>query len=264
MSTAPPTPPTPSTNQQQTDPNSTPDNVVEPGDSFDVEPDEGAVEEVEPPSPSAAKDGKTQKDESSFSTTSMMDRVKDKASKASDAMGKRARRIQHRSASHDAERASAFVERITSEVTATIKGALQTTTALLVGGTYGTVSGAVKGTLPIHAKLLQQSDQLHLAGTWSRFQKGIQTDEGLIDVFEVDFNENTAEILGLGDDSSGSYPVHSDAVTTTIKEPGTGETVDVIASPVYERESDRLIGVLAFVGEGEHEGRILVSLEHGE
>lgn len=257
-----PEPPTPSTNSTNSSTESEQDtDVIEPGDGgFDIE-SEGEVQEIDPPAPSRKKSAKSEQDEADFSATSMMDRVKNKASKASSAVGERAKRVQHRSASKDAEKASRFVERWTSEITATIKGALQTTTAVLVGGTYGTVSGAAKGTMPVHAKLLKQSGKLHMAGQWSRFQKGIETEEGLVDVFNVEFNEATAQILGL-DESSGSYPVHSDAVTTSIEDPaGTGEDVQAIASPVYERESDRLIGVLAFVGEGEYEGAILVSLE---
>lgn len=242
--------------------------TIKPGEPLNTpdQPEQGEVEDLSPPTPPAT-DGnespaKTERDDSGFGTTGMFDRFKNKASKVGKAAQKRARQVQNRSASRDAERASDAIEHVTSEVTATMKGLFQSATAILVGGTYGTISGAVKGTLPTHAKLLQQSDDLRLAGNWNGLRKGVETDDGLIDVFDVEFNDPTCSILGLNE-SNGTYPVDRKAVHTTITEPGNdaGEKVEVIASPVYDRQTDRLIGVLAFVNEGRYAGRILLSIE---
>jgi hypothetical protein len=37
--------------------------------------------------------------------------------------------------------------------------------------------------------------------------------------------------------------------------------VQVVSSPLYDRESDRMVGVLAFVNSGDFSGKILVHIE---
>lgn len=205
------------------------------------------------------KSAKTKEESSDgFGLTSTFDRMKDKASEVGDAVKKRARRVQNRSAEHDAQRAREATERVTNEVGNTLMSLVKSGVSLLVGGTYGTISGVAKSAMPTHAQTIRASDDLRLAGQWFELHQGASYKDKTVDYFEVQFNEGAAEVLGCSSERD-DFIVNKEAVETTMVDPS-GDRVTVISSPIYHPENDRMVGVLAFVNEGDYGGHILMHM----
>lgn len=231
---------------------------TKPGEAItpSEQPDEAKIEDLGKPDPETNQT-KSER-ESSFGTTGWWDRAKDKASEVGEAAKKRTRRIQNRSAEHDAQKARQMTERITAEVGNTIAGLVQSSVSLIVGGTYGVISGTAKSASPVHAQTLRASDNLYHAGSWSELHQGVKYEGNIIDWFEVEFNEEAASILGC-EPGETEFIVNQSAVTTKMELDG--ERVQVISSPLYEPNTDKLVGILAFVNEGDFAGQILLHVE---
>lgn len=251
--------PNPKTITPDTNESESPETPSDEGMTPEGNGDQESIERLK--TPEEMSPGKTRsKSESggSFSPTSMFDRMKDKASEFGEAARKRTRRVQNRSAEHDARKAQQVTERVMAEVSNTVTSLVKSGVSLTVGGTYGTVTGLAKGASPTHVQTIRDSDRLRHAGSWSRFHKGADYDNEKVDWFEVDINDEAAGLLGC-DPGEGELIVNKGAKSTKIELEGHRSTV--ISSPLMHPENDRMVGVLVFVKDGPLAGQILVHLE---
>lgn len=171
--------------------------------------------------------------------------TKNRASKTSRSVKGAARKVQTRSAAHDAQTAADKVESVSMETTATVVGLTKTLVAGTLGSTQGLISGMAKATRPMYVKILHAADQngraLAHVGEWTDFNEYKTPDHQTHKVMEVDVPAKVQELYGIEDgniDITGGTTTHINL---------DGRRTKIIASPIRDRDTGELIGIFAFV-----------------
>lgn len=170
--------------------------------------------------------------------------TKNRASKTSRSVKGAARKVQTRSAAHDAQTAAAKVESVSMETTATLVGLTKTLVAGTVGSTQGLISGMAKATRPVYVKILHAADEngraLAKVGEWTGFKEYTDSNHQTHKVMEVDVPEQVKKLYGI---ENGNIEV-TGGTTTYIQLDG--RRTKIIASPIRDRDTGELIGVFIF------------------
>lgn len=188
--------------------------------------------------------------------TSMWDKAKGYCDRASEAVGKRARKVQGRSARADAQNAADKAEKVMGNVTATVVGLVKAGTAITVGGVKGTLSGSARATQPGFVTAIHAADDIAIAGKWTGEVRQ-KTDDGVpYDVAAVSMRDDVANVV----DMNTRDVIQLGRAVETRMEIG-GKKTNVIVKPLFEEENMQAVGCLILENEEDGEDRVFIHFQ---
>ena len=203
------------------------------------EPSKDEVQEANRPHVDDMPSPKEQRNTSRPRTASTWSRLAGYAKTAGQKTRQAARKVQTRSAKLDAQSAADRTERVMTEVSATLTGLTKTFVSGTVGTIKGTISGAAKGTRPMYVKTLQAADNIASAGEWTKFGEATTRNNQPFHYFEVEVSESVQERYGVDSTIDVTDGVESHMYLD-------GERVEIIARPIYDEKTQKLVGIFAF------------------
>ena len=174
-------------------------------------------------------------------TSSWWQKAKGYAGAAKNVTRHTARKVQTRSAAYDATRAADKTEAFMMEVSATVTGLTKTAVATSIGSLKGIVSGTAKGTRPLYVKALHAADAIVTVGSWNESieYRGKMNQPQY--VVTVDLDPRVAERYGIKDgkiDVTNGVDTHMEL---------DGRRTSVLARPIFDQDTEELVGVFVFV-----------------